>query len=140
MPSNRYLDKSRIIDYDEKYATVTAAVAASATSPTITEIFKFQAKPGKIPWLTFIGNAIQAGGGDYVTFRLQINRSDYYPFDTSLNQWAPPESNYNLEVPYILPTGCEIRVIAVNSDTAATYAATARVRVSYTDFSTTADL
>lgn len=128
MVANRYLDKTKIIDYDEYYATVTAATSAT------TVVFSAQVKPGKIPWLAFISNAIQAGGGDQVTFRLLINGSAWYPFDGTLNQWAPPESNFDLAVPYILPTGCSVKVIAINADAANTYAATARVRIIYTDF------
>jgi hypothetical protein len=128
MNAPRYLDKTKVIDYDEYYATVTAATSAT------TRVFKNTVKPGKQPWLSFISNAIQAGGGDLVTFRLLVNGSPWYPFDGSLNQWAPPESNYDLPVPYILPTGCTVEVIAINSDASNTYAATARVRIFYTDF------
>ncbi len=124
----RYVDKNLFIDYDEKYATASALHAAT------TELFRFRVKPGKAAWLTFTSNAIQAGGGDLVTFKLLVNGAPFYPFDGTLNQWAPPESNYDLAVPYELPVGCEISVIATNSDLASDFAATARVRVSYTDF------
>lgn len=124
----RQIQRSEIIDYDETYATV------SATAGSTTEIFRFQVKPGKKPWLSFIANNIAPGGGNYVTFKLQVNRADFYPFNGSLNQWAPPESNYDLPVPYELPTSCEVRVVAVNSDAVNAYDATARIRIVYTDF------
>lgn len=124
----RPFQRERVIDYDEKYLTVTAATAAETT------VFAFQVKPGKQPWLAFVGNAIQAGGGDLVTFVLRVNRANFYPFDGSLNQWAPPESNFDLPVPYELPVGCEVSVVAINADSGTTYAATARIKIFYTDF------
>lgn len=125
---SRQIDKSQIIDYDEIYASATAATNATTT------ILTLQLKPGKQPVLLFVGNAIAAGGEPYVTFQLQVNRAPYYPFDGSLNQWAPPESNYDLTVPYLLSTSSEVRVVAINSDTVNTYAATARVKIGYIDF------
>lgn len=125
---SRYPDKNQIIDYDEKYATVTAAVSAD------TEIVRFQVKPGKKAYLSFVGNAVDSAGVNSVTFILQVNRGNFYPFDGSLNQWAPPESNYDLPAPYEIPTGSEVRVIARNSSGSTTYSATARIRIIYTDF------
>lgn len=124
----RQIDRSEIIDYDEKYETVTAASEAT------TEILSFRCKPGKKPYLIFLGNAISSGGGDYVKFQLQVNRGPFHPFAGDLNQWAPPESNYELPVPYELPVGSEVRVVAISTGSAGTYSATARVKVVYVDF------
>lgn len=124
----RQIQPQEIIDYDEKYATVSATAGATTT------ILTFQCKPGKKPFLKFLGNAVAAGGGNYVTFQLQVNRSAFYPFDGSLNQWAPPESNYDLPVPYELPTSSEVRVVAINSDGSNAYDSTARIRIVYIDF------
>lgn len=130
----KQINRENIIDYDEKYATVTAAVATAGPIPVETEIFNFRVKPGKKPYLSFVANSVQAGGGDFITFVLKINNSPFYPFDGSLNQWAPPESNYDLPVPFELPVGCTVSVVARNSDTSTTYASTARVRIVYIDF------
>lgn len=130
----RKIPNTAIIDYDEKYATATAAVAASASVPTRTTILTLQVKPGKQAWLQFLGNAVQAGGDTFMTFRLLVNRSPYYPFDGSLNQWAPPESNFDLPVAYELPTSCEVQIVVDNSDASNTYTGTGRIRIVYTDF------
>ena len=124
----RQIQRSEIIDYDETYNTLSAVHAAT------TEIFSFQTKPGKKPYLIFVGNAISSGGGSFVKFRLQVNRANFYPFDGSLNQWAPPESNYDIPVPLELPVSCSVRVVAENSDPTNDYDATARIRIVYVDF------
>ncbi len=124
----RQIQRSEIIDYDETYNTVSAVNSAT------TEIMSLQLKPGKRPYLIFVGNAISSGGGNVVKFKLQVNQADFYPFDGTLNQWAPPESNYDIPVPLELPTSCSVRVVAVNSDATNSYDATARVRIVYVDF------
>ncbi len=125
----RQLNDSEIIDYDERYETVTAAVSA-----TTDVIAAFRVKPGKKAWLKFLGNNVQAGGADKITFRFLVNNVPYYPFDGSLNQWADPQSNFNLPVTLELPTSCTVGVSATNSDSGVTYTATARIKIVYSDF------
>lgn len=136
----KYIDRKDIIDVDDKYATVTAAVATGATTPTRTTVLTLQSKPGKSSYLYFLGNAIQAGGEAYVTFRLLINGASYYPYDGTLNQWADPSSNIELPIQYEIPVGSKVEIVADNSDTGNTYSATARIRIAYVDFQNNSSL
>lgn len=123
------------VDDASPYATVTAAVAASASVKTRTVILTYEVKNGKNAFLRGVRNSVSGGGEPYIYFSVLINGNPLENFDRIQNMVAAPEDQQgNLLRRKQLPQGAIISVVADNSDPSNTYSATAKLEIGYEAF------
>lgn len=123
-----------IIDYQDIYnnASVTASAGTAGNAPVT--VISDRIRIGKRAFLSKLGNAVQAGGENYITFRLLLNGSRLWPYDGSQNQWGDPANLQDLPSRLELSQGAMIQIQCDNSDGANAYVATARLFIEYEDF------
>lgn len=113
-------------------ASVAANAGDGATTAPVTIASK-QLKYGRKAFIRSLGNAVQSGGTNVVTFRLLVNGQRLYPYDGSQNQWGDPALMQDLPARIEVPGGAVVAVQCDNSDGANAWVATARVWVEYED-------
>lgn len=128
------LKSKPIIDYQDLYsnATVTAAAGTAGNAPVT--VIADRVRVGKRAFLAKLGNAVQAGGESYITFRVLLNGSRLWPYDGSQNQWGDPANLQDLPSRLELSQGALIQIRCDNSDPSNSYVATARLFIEYEDF------
>jgi hypothetical protein len=132
--SNVQLKTKPVTDYQDLYnsAAVTASAGTDGNAPVT--VVSDRVRVGSRAFLAKLGNAIQAGGENYVTFRLLLNGSRLWPYDGSQNQWGDPANLQDLPARLELPQGAMIQIQCDNSDPSNAYVATARLFIEYEDF------
>jgi hypothetical protein len=123
-----------VIDFDDQYASASVSANAGNNVVAPATIISFRTKTGKKAFLTKIGNAVQAGGESFITFRLLQNKARIYPYDGSQNQWGDPAWLQPLPYRIELPSNALIEITCDNSDAAIAYIATARVFIEYENY------
>lgn len=118
----------KVIDESRDYKTVTATMGAE------TSVCSIKCKSGAAAKLVKVGNAVGAGGENYLTFTLYINGipcPDYQNFNNMITDPANPEAQLSSEIPLQQAVTIELKV--VNSDAGNDYSATGCLVVYYED-------
>lgn len=127
--------RSQAIDWDDKTAQVLAGTSSTNTPLVFddTGLDHFFTRTGRRGRLTFVGNSVDAGGEDNVSFHILVNGTrmprPYNEFQQALGLTYDGWST--LSVPLELPQGACIQVTVDNDDATTAYNAFIRLRVEY---------
>lgn len=123
-----------VVDFQDIYSSGNVIANAGIAGNAPVTIASDRTRVGKRVFLSKLGNAVSPGGDAYVTFRLLINGSRFWPYDGSNNQWGDPSNLQDMPFRIELPQGALVEIKCDNSDTTNQYEATARIFIEYEDF------
>ncbi len=134
-----WISQKRAVDADDLTCTLSALANSDGDKalnfPSGND--HFRTRTGRRAFLTFVGNAVDAGGATQITFHLKVNgnRIARQPLDSfsqamgeTYNGWA------QWIVRISLPENAMVQLSAENADTGNTYGVYGRIRVEYEDF------
>lgn len=137
MAQEVYVYPNRVVDSDDKTATVNAVASTNGQKLVFDSDGQtfFRTRTGRRARLAFVGNAVDSGGETYITFHIYSNgnllRAPYNSFQQALGETF--KGSERLQVPIELPQNAMIEITVDNTDTNA-YHAFARLRVEYEEF------